>query len=152
MRGTLLALAGIAVATSACGNSAAQPAHHTRQTPKPPEAYLTARGVRAKMATGSSCWTIMHGRSGSTACSDSVGWSRYPGLPRVAIHPGDRVVVSFGFAPTRPIEVDYGGHSRYIPASAHPTLTVPGSGILEVDAHGSQGDVSYGIRIVPGSS
>jgi hypothetical protein len=103
------------------------------------------------MATGSSCWTVMHGDSGSTGCSDSVGWAQYPALPRIAANTGDLVTVSFGFAPTRPIEIDYGGHSRYIPASPEPTLTVPGRGILEVDAHGTQGDVSYGIRIVPGS-
>ena len=61
-----------------CGSVAAHPAHHTTQTRQPPDAYLTAGGVRARMATGSSCWTVMHGDSGSTACSDSVGWEQYP--------------------------------------------------------------------------
>jgi hypothetical protein len=147
----LLALAGIAAASSACGMATAHSPHHTKQTGKPPDAYLTANGVRAKMALGSSCWTVMHGDSGSTACSDSVGWAQYRGLPRIRANSSDLVTVSFGFAPTRPIEIDYSGHSKYIPASPQPTLTVPGRGILEVDAHGSQGDVSYGIRIVPGS-
>jgi hypothetical protein len=151
VRGTLLALAGITALATACGSAAAHPAHHTTQTTQPPDAYLTTGGVRTKMATGSSCWTVMHGDSGSTACSDSVGWEQYPALPRIGATSGDRVTVSFGFSPDRPIEVDYGGHSTYIPASPRPTLTVPGRGILSVDAHGSQGDVSYGIRIVPRS-
>jgi len=155
VRGTLLALAGITALATACGHAAghtaAHPTHHTTQTAQPPDAYLTAGGVRAKMATGSSCWTVMHGTSGSTACSDSVGWEQYPALPRFGANSGDRVTVSFGFRPDRPIEVDYGGHSTYIAASPRPTLTVPGRGILSVDAHGSHGDVSYGIRIVPSS-
>jgi hypothetical protein len=155
VRGTLLALAGITALATACGSAAAHSAHHTThhttQTTQPPDAYLTTGGVRTKMATGSSCWTVMHGDSGSTACSDSVGWEQYPALPRIGAKSGDRVTVSFGFSPDRPIEVDYGGHSTYISASPRPTLTVPGRGILSVAAHGSQGDVSYGIRIVPRS-
>jgi hypothetical protein len=61
------------------------------------------------------------------------------------------VLLALGFTPSKRIEIDYAGRSTFIPPDAHPALTVPGSGILSVDAHGTRGDVSYGVRIVPRS-
>lgn len=141
-----MALAGIAIATTACGG-----AHAAKQTRKPPDAYLTAHGMRAKMAGGSYCWTVTHGSSGVTGCADTVGWSQYPHFPQIRANRGDKVTVSFGFSPTRAVEVDFGHHSMFVPASRRPTLTVPGPGILQVVGHGSQGDASYAIRIIPRS-
>jgi hypothetical protein len=155
MRGTLIALAGMAALAAACGPLAAGSPHHThhrQQSTKPPDAYIAVRsGHRVKMGLGSSCWTATNGSSTTSVCGDSAGWSYYPGLPRISAAAGDRVTVAFGFTPTRRIAIVYARHSTYLPPSRNPTLTVPGSGILEVDAIGSRGDVSYGIRIVPDS-
>ena len=143
-----MALIGIALAATACGTAGAHPGKQTR---KPPDAYLTAHGVRTRMAGGSYCWTVTHGSSGVTGCADTAGWSRYPHFPQIRANRGDKVTVSFGFPLTKAVEVDFGHHSTFVPAGPRPTLTVPGHGILQVVGHGSQGDASYGIRIVPRS-
>jgi len=125
--------------------------HGTTETTRPPDAFITARGVRTKMATGSYCWTAHRGSQSMTACADGVGWSSYPGMPRVTAVTGDRVTVWLGFTPTKPIEVDYARRSTFIPPSTTPTITVPGSGVLSVVAHGPPGDVNYAVRIGPNS-
>jgi hypothetical protein len=154
MTRTLIGIALIAALATACGRAAADPGHHThhqRQTTKPPGAYVSTRGVRTRMATGTYCWTATNGTSGARGCADGVGWNMYPGLPRITAAAGDRVTVALGFTPTRPIEVNFAGHARYVPATAHPVLTVAHSGIFWIAASGPRGDVSYGVRVGPPS-
>lgn len=149
---TLLALAGAAALVTGCGSAAAEPGHHQpRQTTKPPSAYVTVRGVRTKMGTGTSCWRAVNGAETVEGCADAVGWAQYPGLPRVTAAAGDRLTLDLGFTPTRKIEVNFAGHDRFVPATAHPTLTVPHAGIFWIAASGPRGDVSYGVRIDPPS-
>ena len=144
----LLALAGIAPLTTACGGAAAHPAKQTRQ---PPDAYLTAHGMRAKMAGGSYCWTVMHGVA-AYRLRGHGGVVAVPGhFPQIRANRGDKRDDELRVLATRAVEVDFGHHSTFVPATRRPTLTVPGPGILQVVGHGSQGDASYAIRIIPRS-
>jgi len=68
------------------------------------------------------------------------------GLVTIGVRPGERVVVRLGFDPTD-VEVTLHGHALSTATDRRLAVSVDHSGILQVFASTSTGDVSYYARL-----
>jgi hypothetical protein len=149
-----LMLAGCGSATgtdSGTGGStptgSSQPRWET--TTSPPPASLETSSGTTELSFGSYCWMVISGTGGTSACGDSAPFDLFKDLATAKVAEGDTVTLVLALTPSKPIEVSLGGHTMELPAAIRSEWTVTGHGILEVFATFPQGDVSYGIRIVP---
>jgi hypothetical protein len=114
----------------------------------PPPAHLDAATGGVEMAQGSSCWSTIDASGGGVGrCVDTISWSARHDVPRLVAGQGERITLRLGFAPTEPIDVQFGGRHFTLPGHRRSTLVVHGHGLLTVFARGDRGDASYAVRL-----
>jgi hypothetical protein len=111
----------------------------------PPPAWIEAGGLSTWLAYGSYCW-LANGHGG---CVDFIPAAQRPDVPRLALAPGELLIVHLSFSPTSRVELlDSDGLTlRRLARAKVVRWRASRFGILLISAKSAYGEAEYVVRL-----